>query len=307
MNLSEPLKLKSHGKVLLTGEYAVLRGAKALALPVKSGQTMTVEAVKSEYSEWISLLKNNKKLLHLVYKKDLSDIVDVKPENAGNEIMEILKVLKQLQPNLFKRAYKIETKFEFDLGLGLGTSSSLIANLSKWAQVNPFELLDATFNGSGYDVVVSLSGKPVLFQRTGLGREWQYVKYYPSFHKHLFFVYLNKKQPTRQAVQQFMKRDISREQIEEISNITEQILETRKLPDFQELIDKHDRIIGKVLKKKPVKSRLFPDFDGAIKSLGAWGGDFILAAGDPKKTPEYFREKGYETVFPFSKLISKTT
>lgn len=33
----------SHGKFLLTGEYLVLEGALALALPLKLGQTMTVE------------------------------------------------------------------------------------------------------------------------------------------------------------------------------------------------------------------------------------------------------------------------
>ena len=28
---------------------------------------------------------------------------------------------------------------------------------------------------------------------------------------------------------------------------------------------------------KPVKEELFGDFPGAIKSLGGWGGDFIMA------------------------------
>ena len=35
----------SHGKFLLTGEYLVLKGALALALPLKLGQSMTVETV----------------------------------------------------------------------------------------------------------------------------------------------------------------------------------------------------------------------------------------------------------------------
>ena len=43
-------------------------------------------------------------------------------------------------------------------------------------------------------------------------------------------------------------------------------------------------------------------FNGQIKSLGAWGGDFILVSGD-KDTPFYFKSKGYETILPFSNFI----
>ncbi len=306
MNEKNELTLRSHGKVLLTGEYVVLKGAKALALPVKFGQVLKVETVKDELTRWESLLKNRKVLLRLVMKKDLSAVEETYPDNAGNEIIKILQVLKELHPGLFGRAYRIETKFEFDLSLGLGSSSTLIANLSKWAQVNPFELLDRTFNGSGYDVVTSLSGKPVLFQKTGYGRQWQFVKFYPKFHKHLFFIHLNKKQSTYQAVRKFMHVEISGEKIGAINAITEEILAVNNLSRFQELIDAHDKIIGKIIRKKPVKQRLFPDYPGAIKSLGAWGGDMILAAGDPDTTPQYFQERGYKTVFPFAKLILKT-
>ncbi|NPA43472.1 MAG: 30S ribosomal protein S6 [Chlorobi bacterium] len=303
--ITEPLKLFSYGKVLLTGEYAVLKGAKALSLPVKYGQTMIVKPQKNDLLEWKSYLKNNQLLLDLKMTKDLEEVISVQPENAGSEIIEILRILKRMQPNLFKRGYKIDTKFEFDLSYGLGSSSTLIANLSKWAQVNPFELLDATFNGSGYDVVTSLSGKPVLFQRTGLGRQWKFVKYYPRFHKHLFFIHLNKKQPTHPVVQRFKKVEIPKEYLDKISSLTEQILEARKLEEFQNLITEHEEVTGKIIRQKPVKQRLFADYDGAVKSLGAWGGDMILAAGDPQTTPEYFKSKGYEVIFPFAKLIHK--
>jgi len=38
-----------------------------------------------------------------------------------------------------------------------------------------------------------------------------------------------------------------------------------------------------------------------VKSLGALGGDFILAVGD-KNTPKYFKEKDFETVITYSQL-----
>ena len=52
----------------------------------------------------------------------------------------------------------------------------------------------------------------------------------------------------------------------------------------------------------PVKKRLFPDYPGSIKSLGAWGGDFILATGTESER-EYFKEKGYTTLRSYRELI----
>jgi hypothetical protein len=53
---------------------------------------------------------------------------------------------------------------------------------------------------------------------------------------------------------------------------------------------------------KTVKEALFPDFKGIIKSLGAWGGDFVLVIS--KENPnEYFIAKGYETIIPYDQMI----
>ena len=66
---------------------------------------------------------------------------------------------------------------------------------------------------------------------------------------------------------------------------------------------KHEEIIGTLIGIKPVQQRLFYDYNGAIKSLGAWGGDFILACGNAQ-TPSYFADKGYTTCIPYSDLIN---
>jgi hypothetical protein len=51
-----------------------------------------------------------------------------------------------------------------------------------------------------------------------------------------------------------------------------------------------------------VKEKRFADYPFAIKSLGAWGGDFILACGD-ENTPKYFKDKGFDTVLSYAELI----
>jgi hypothetical protein len=47
---------------------------------------------------------------------------------------------------------------------------------------------------------------------------------------------------------------------------------------------------------------LFSDFDGAVKSLGAWGGDFVLAISNEDPTT-YFKSKGYETIIAYKDMI----
>ena len=41
-----------------------------------------------------------------------------------------------------------------------------------------------------------------------------------------------------------------------------------------------------------------------IKSLGAWGGDFVLAT---RKNKNYFIEKGFDTILSYSEIIKEST
>jgi hypothetical protein len=75
---------------------------------------------------------------------------------------------------------------------------------------------------------------------------------------------------------------------------------------FKQLILEHESLVGKVLNKIPIQQELFSDFSGAIKSLGAWGGDFIMAVGE-KNTPKYFKSKGYYTVLTYAEMALSTT
>ena len=60
--------------------------------------------------------------------------------------------------------------------------------------------------------------------------------------------------------------------------------------------------MASVLDTPTVKQSLFPDFKGSLKSLGAWGGDFILAVAEDNPTV-FFKEKGYDTIIPYHDMI----
>jgi hypothetical protein len=51
-----------------------------------------------------------------------------------------------------------------------------------------------------------------------------------------------------------------------------------------------------------IQEKRFPEFPGAIKSLGAWGGDFIMAACefDPS---DFFHDEGYGLIFKWDDLV----
>ncbi|GIS00988.1 MAG: hypothetical protein CM15mP102_18080 [Flavobacteriales bacterium] len=76
--------------------------------------------------------------------------------------------------------------------MGLGSSSTLISNLSKISGVNPYTLNNKIFKGSGYDIAVQKVYQYFkIRQRSKIINE---VSFKPSFNEHIYFVYLNKKQ-----------------------------------------------------------------------------------------------------------------
>ena len=83
------------------------------------------------------------------------------------------------------------------------------------------------------------------------------------------------------------------------------MIKCNNVTDFQNLLNQHEKILSEVLNKKSIKDELFNDYDGEIKSLGAWGGDFILAVGN-ENSKDYFKEKGYKIIFSFDEMLKNT-
>ena len=124
----------------------------------------------------------------------------------------------------------------------------------------------------------------------------------PVFHENIYFIYLNRKQNSLNEVKKYKKVKPSKELISEISEITKNILNCSDQKIFNELICSHEQIISKLISKTTIKKELFKDFSGEIKSLGAWGGDFIMVSSEDNPI-NYFKNKGYDTVFKFSDLL----
>ena len=292
----------SHGKLLITGEYLVLDGAKALAMPCRFGQHLKVTPSSNQSSRWLSYTQQNEVWLDIEF-----DLLSIKKQKTKSDIetrlFQILYEAFQLNPEVFTQNYRFETHLEFPRNWGLGTSSSLIANIAKWANVNPYELLAKTFGGSGYDVACAESGSALIYQLQNHLPKVDLAEIPEVIKPHVYFVYLGQKQNSRSAIFNYRKNKPLQlaDYISKTDEITSEMLAVESLEHFQSLIDSHESLLSEILQLEPVQKRLFSDFEGNIKSLGAWGGDFVMAVS--KSNPKsYFESKGYPTVLEYSDM-----
>jgi mevalonate kinase len=303
------LYFRSNGKLMISGEYLVLAGAEALAIPVKYGQSMNVSAGVSGRGtlEWIAL-QFGKEWFRTGFETS-----GFQPENSSDEgtaltLQRLLRGVREMNPEFLKdgRSWKVVTDLEFDRNWGLGSSSTLVSNLAWWAGVDPYKLLFRTMGGSGYDIACARSAAPLIFKYKGpLDTPMvTAVKFHPSFSENLYFVYSGEKQSTAGSLRGFDAAVAKTEDIHRISAISREMAEADSLDRFMELMTEHEVITGSVTGKTPVQISRFPDFPGAVKSLGAWGGDFVLAASDMDRQVlgAYFESRGCGAVFPFDKM-----
>ena len=297
------MEVYSNGKVLLTGEYVILDGALSLAAPTKFGQHLKFQENLSNFINWKSKNFDGNIWFECLITSDTLKVKSTSSQKISNTLVEIINFIREYNPAFLKNCGSdISTNLTFEKNLGLGSSSTLISNLSKISGVNPYTLNNKIFKGSGYDIACAESISPILYKLDKDEKIINEVSFKPSFNEHIYFVYLNKKQNSILEIEKYNKNKASNSIINEISDITSEILVCNSIDRFNKLIEAHELIISKLISKQTVKDLLFKDFDGYIKSLGAWGGDMIMVSSeiDPSK---YFIEKGYSTIFKFKELL----
>lgn len=296
----------SNGKLLITAEYVVLDGALALALPTKFGQDLVVKETNNQEINWISFDQDGS-----IWFEDTIPFYEItekkffenQPEK--NTLIAILHEAYRLNPSFINesKGYLVKTHLTFPKFWGLGTSSTLINNIALWLAIDAFTLLKNSFGGSGYDIACAQNNTPILYRLVNGNPEVEKVVFCPDFTEQLYFIYLNKKQSSKTAIDNYYKKQNSVDKfIPKIDAITKTILCSENVKTFTSEIETHEKILSAILETKTVKETLFSDFTGTIKSLGAWGGDFVLVISKENPTA-YFKEKGYETILHYKEMI----
>jgi mevalonate kinase len=297
----------SNGKLLITGEYLVLDGAQAFALPTKFGQNLIVEEDENEVINWKSFDSDGSIWFEdcISFSSIIQQTYFEKDSSIKNKLIEILHEAYLMQPEFITKAkgYSIYTELTFPKLWGLGTSSTLINNIAQWLNIDAFKLLQRSFGGSGYDIACAQNTSPIIYQLQYDNPIVKTITFKPPFTQNLFFVYLNKKQNSRTAIASYYGKNGEIEKnITKIDAITHDVITASSAKEFALALEHHEIEMSNILELKTIKESLFPDFNGVIKSLGAWGGDFVLSISKENPTA-YFNSKGFNIVIPYSDMI----
>ena len=297
-----------------------------MAIPTKFVQDLVVESIKEPQLIWGSFTNTGECWFEALFdlpklrlascrfnseKEGNTEFLSADRQDIAETLLEILQEAKKLNSNFLntENGFVVKTKLTFPRNWGLGSSSTLINSIASWAKVDAFELLWNSFQGSGYDIACAQNNSPIFYQLKNKKTIVDQVEFYPNFKENLFFVHLNKKQDSKKGIAKYKEQKMLRQaqqgkfsEIETISAISVEIANAKTLLDFEKLLVEHEQIISSIIKLKTVKESLFSEYFGEVKSLGAWGGDFILATGN-ENTPNYFKQKGFETILSYTEMV----
>lgn len=302
------MKYYSFGKLLISGEYLVLNGATSLTVPLKYGQSLEVTSKDDRNILTWESYEQDKLWFKGKFNTEFFDIIETTDQAIAEKLLSILKKVIEINPIFSEKlqAANVITNSEFKFHWGFGSSSTLLSNIAFWADVDPYELHMKTSSGSGYDVVVAREDGPLFFKKKKTGYEIEKVNFDPQFKDQVYFIYLGQKQDSAISVDRFKSRKKSfRNETELISELSKHIASSVTLDDFEYYIKEHEMIISSILKQKRIKEARFLDFEGEVKSLGAWGGDFAMITwhDSRKKLKQYLGEKNIDIIFSFEELI----
>lgn len=296
----------SNGKLLITSEYMVLKGAEALSLPLKYGQHLILNSTDNPtYFFWKTVVKDQL-WFDVIYDQHLQ-IVTTSDQTKAEFLQRILHKALQIANRLpvTLTGYQAVSLIDFDINWGWGSSSTLLSNLAYWFDIDPFELHFAVSNGSGYDIASARMDTPIRYKLNNQTPEYQSVLFNPPFKDQLYFIYSGKKQNSSSSVEKFADHKADTHHIETFSTLTNALVQCVAFEEFTSLLNEHNRLLKEILKTNPYDTTLFNDFEGTLKPLGAWGGDFYLAASQLPQSDvkAYFYSKGCKPVFTYQEII----
>lgn len=305
-------KYSSRGKLLLFGEYAVIDGAKALAIPCAKGQSLEIKPHRGSDLIWECYDENDE----LWFESQIS-LYDFSPirtsdQSVSNFVQKLLKGAVRYNSEFLNKwnGFKAIHRLDFPRDWGLGTSSTVINNVAQWAEINPFHLFFRVASGSGYDVACADAESAITYQLSDDELHYEEIDFDPNFLENVYFVYLGQKQSTAAAISHYSKHVSKRKELaKKVSDLTDRAIAASNISDFMAVVEEHEAMISKAISVKSIQQSRFADYDmGVIKSLGAWGGDFAMVVS-PKsleENQEYFTAKGCPTIMPYHEMIYTT-
>ena len=301
--MGEIRSLRANGKLLISGEYLVLLGARALAFPLKFGQTLRIYSTDNTSISWRSDNPTGNWFSSEIDPITFSTLQTAYPETS-HYLEKVLKATRQLNPCFQPGPARVNAIANYPVQWGLGSSATLIALVAEWANVDKFNLFRLLSNGSGYDVACTDQERLIFFQLVDNNPVMETASPGEALRENTCFAYLGVKQETTSEVSAFLeKKRAGQADIERISTLSTTIATEDDPVSFCSMLEEHEVIMSNILQKERVQNR-FPGFNGVVKSLGAWGGDFGMfsSAMGNEKIKVWLRENGLRDIFTFDEL-----
>ncbi len=297
-------KFRSNGKLMLTGEYLALKGATTFAVPLKFGQELEIDEVTHPLVYWRTLF-NGSIIFHAIFDTDRFDILETNDKEKAEWISKVFLAIRDEKKDfLSSGGAEATANIDLPMNYGWGSSSSFITNLCKWADVNPFWVNMSVGGGSGYDIACATASKPLIYTNKMNAPSFEEIDYKPPFERNLWFIFQERKMNTAQAIRKIRGKKVGKKEIERVTEISHQWVKAKNIQQIMKLMKEHEQIISKVLEQPPVAEK-YKDFNGEVKSLGAWGGDFMLAASEMSGADviSYFTDKEKPTMFNWTEIV----
>jgi mevalonate kinase len=299
---------QARAKLLISAEYMVLHGSLALALPLKKGQTLVkIKSSNPALFTW-NAFHMGTSWFSALFNLTTLEVVKSSNQEKALHLQKLLRACLSLEPQFRKelRHWDVETHLDFAPEWGFGSSSTLTALMGQWAGISPLDLHFSISKGSGYDVACATANQAILYSLRNNEPRYQVVPFQPAFADNLYFVWLGKKQPTSTHLAEMAGQLAPEpEEIRQITALTQAMLESSELSEFRKLMEEHEEKIAELTGIKRVAETTFPGLQGSVKSLGAWGGDFVLIATEQEEEAlfQYLDGLGLHTRFTYKDLV----
>lgn len=299
--------LYAHGKLLISAEYMVMHGSLALAIPLKQGQSL--QRIRSEnprFFSWKATYQGQTWFSASLDPSSLKIITSNDPVKAQwlrSLILACIELMPSFQEDLFK--WDVETQLDFSPLWGFGSSSTVTALMAEWAEVNPLDLHFMISEGSGYDVACAIADGPIVYRIRDDAPHYQHVEFIPSFSDQIYFAWLGTKQPTADHLKEKAESfQPTYEDIHAFSCFTKAMIQAPDLTSFQQLMEEHELKLAKILKTERISVSHFPGIPGTVKSLGAWGGDFVMIVSSAHQNDlfNYLYDKGIKVIYRYQDI-----
>jgi mevalonate kinase len=307
--MKSAIEFRANGKLLITGEYLVLAGTLALALPVRFGQKMFIHETVTQMIDWESMTPGGT-WFKARFDPETLNIISTDDTTIALGLKKLLLATRLINPDFLSGTFgwNVKVVSDYPLEWGLGSSSTLCSLVARWAGVNTYDLFRMVSQGSGYDVACAEQSSLLLYQLRNNLPEITFVKPGKAIRENTSFVYLGNKQNSASEVASFLNsRNYNDHDVTEGSKLSSEICIAESPEELIFLVKKHESLLATILKREPISVR-FPSFPGTVKSLGAWGGDFAMfvSATEPEKVKDHLHGMGFSTIFSYNDLEIKS-